>query len=95
MVASILYIPVQIIRSWCKITKEYKMNNPEDEEDKQIRDKNYNHLICIAVVEIISFFITVGVVFVAMFTKNAVFLMLLPLINSVAHYFFLFYFILE
>ena len=34
-----------IIHPKNKITKEYKMNNPEDEEDKQIRDKNYNHLM--------------------------------------------------
>ena len=44
MTISCCYIPIQIIRCWCKITKEYKKIELQDEEEKRIKDKNYNHL---------------------------------------------------
>ena len=95
---AIFYIPIQIIRCWCKIINNYKNNNPQDEEEKKIRDKNYHHLICFAATQIITFILTICVLIliqIKLKNNNFLYIYCSSLINSVTHYFFLFYFVYD
>ena len=93
IIISCIYIPIQIIRCWGKITKVYKKIDCQDEEEKKVRDKNYNHLICFAAIQIITFLLIIGLVIIQEATRNPNILIVSSIINSVTHYFFLFYFV--
>ena len=92
---SCCYTLVQIIRCWCKITKEYKKIELQDEEEKRIRDKNYNHLICIAAIQITTYLLSAILFVIGIVTKYEEVSFISSIINSVTHYFFLFYFVYD
>ena len=95
IIIACIYIPIQIIRCWCKITKAYKKIDCQDEEEKKVRDKNYNHLICFAAIQIITFLLIIGLVIMPGITRNPNISFISSIINSVTHYFFLFYFVYD